>query len=46
MNDFFPPRKSWDTALKHLTRYGVLDDILNPKEIASMPVPIISRVNL
>ena len=42
MNDF-PSRRSWDTAVKHLTRYGVLHDVLNAEQITKIPRSNISR---
>ena len=39
----FSSRRSWDTAVKHLTRYGVLDDVLNTEQIAKIPRSNISR---
>jgi putative transposase len=36
-------RRSWDTAVKHLTRYGVLNDVLTPEQIASIPRSNLSR---
>jgi len=42
MNDY-SSRKSWDTAVKHLARHGVLDDLLSPEQIATIPRSNISR---
>jgi len=39
----FSSRKSWDTSVKHLTRYGVLNDILTSEQIALIPPSNISR---
>ncbi|MDB9835689.1 DDE-type integrase/transposase/recombinase [Flavobacteriaceae bacterium] len=36
-------RKSWDTAVKHLVRYDVLQDVLNPDQITKIPRSNISR---
>jgi len=36
-------RTSYDTALKHLVRHGVLVDMLTPEQIASIPRSNISR---
>jgi len=36
-------RKSWDTALKHLTRHGILGSVLSPSQIGLIPSSNISR---
>ncbi|WP_431167670.1 DDE-type integrase/transposase/recombinase [Tenacibaculum halocynthiae] len=36
-------RKSWDTAVKHLARHGILDDVLLPSQINLIPSSNISR---
>ncbi len=36
-------RKSWDTALKHLTRHGILGSVLSPSQIGIIPSSNISR---
>lgn len=36
-------RKSWDTAVKHLARYGILDNVLSPSEFRLIPSSNISR---
>ena len=36
-------RKSWDTAVKHLARNGILDDVLSPSELRLIPSSNISR---
>jgi len=36
-------RKSWDTALKHLTRHGILSDVLTPSQISMIPRSNLSR---
>lgn len=36
-------RKSWDTAVKHLARHGILDDVLTPSQIGLIPSSNISR---
>ncbi len=36
-------RKSWDTAVKHLARHNVLNDVLTSEQIASIPRSNISR---
>ena len=40
---FISTRKSWDTAVKHLVRHELLNDILTPEQIASIPRSNISR---
>ena len=42
MNDF-PCRRSWDTTVKHLARHRVLDDVLSPEQITTIPRSNISR---
>jgi hypothetical protein len=42
MNDYHS-RRSWDTSVKHLTRYGVLHDVLSPDQITKIPRSNISR---
>ena len=39
----YSPRKSWDTAVKHLARHGILDDVLSPSELKSIPSSNIFR---
>ncbi|MEM6720016.1 MAG: DDE-type integrase/transposase/recombinase [Bacteroidota bacterium] len=39
----FNSRKSWDTAVKHLARHNVLNDVLTSQQIASIPRSNISR---
>ena len=39
----YASRRSWDTSIKHLTRYGVLHDVLNPEQITKIPRSNISR---
>jgi putative transposase len=36
-------RKSWDTAVKHLVRHGVLNDVLSPSQMDLIPSSNISR---
>lgn len=36
-------RQSWDTAVKHLTRTGILYDILTPQQIKSIPKSNLAR---
>jgi putative transposase len=36
-------RKSWDTAIKHLARHGVINDVLSTSEIKLIPSSNISR---
>lgn len=36
-------RRSWDTSIKHLTRLGLLSDILTKEQIASIPSSNLSR---
>jgi len=36
-------RKSWDTSVKHLVRHGILQDVLRPDQIASIPKSNLSR---
>ncbi|MEE9407694.1 MAG: DDE-type integrase/transposase/recombinase [Polaribacter sp.] len=36
-------RKSWDTSVKHLTRHGVLDDVLSHSQLRLIPSSNISR---
>jgi len=36
-------RKSWDTAVKHLARHGILDDVLSPSQLKLIPSSNISR---
>lgn len=36
-------RQSWDTAVKHSVRTGILKDILSPEQIALIPRSNISR---
>ncbi|MCK8479027.1 hypothetical protein [Psychroserpens algicola] len=36
-------RTSWDTSIKHLARHGLLSDILNVEQIASIPSSNLSR---
>ncbi|WP_299210592.1 hypothetical protein [uncultured Dokdonia sp.] len=36
-------RVSYDTSIKHITRHGLLQDILTREEIALIPSPNISR---
>ncbi len=36
-------RKSWDTAIKHLTRTGIIHDILSPEQIKSIPKSNLTR---
>lgn len=33
----FHGRQSWDTAVKHSVRTGILKDILSPEQIALIP---------
>lgn len=42
MNNF-SSRKSWDTAVKHITRNGLLNDLLTVNQIAMIPRSNISR---
>lgn len=42
MNHFYS-RKSWDTAVKHITRNGLLNDVLTAQQIAVIPRSNISR---
>jgi len=42
MNKFYS-RKSWDTSIKHITRNGLLKDLLTPNQIAMIPRSNISR---
>ncbi|MFC4636453.1 transposase [Dokdonia ponticola] len=42
MNEF-SCRKNWDTAIKHLVRNELLNDILTPEQIALIPSSNISR---
>ena len=39
----FHNRKSWDTSIKHITRNGLLDDILSADQISTIPRSNISR---
>jgi putative transposase len=39
----FHNRKSWDTSIKHITRNGLLQDVLTSKQIVSIPRSNISR---
>ena len=39
----FEKRKSWDTAIKHIARNGLLNDILSANQIATIPRSNISR---
>lgn len=39
----YSPRKSWDTAVKHLARHGVLDDVLSPSQLRLIPSSNLSR---
>ena len=39
----YSTRKSWDTAVKHLARHGILDDVLSSSQIALIPSSNISR---
>tara|TARA_R110002096_G_scaffold433905_1_gene654074 strand:+ start:407 stop:1687 length:1281 start_codon:yes stop_codon:yes gene_type:complete len=41
--DYFSARKSWDTAIKHIARNGLLEDVLTPEQITSIPRSNISR---
>ena len=36
-------RQSWDTSIKHITRNGLLNDVLSLEQIASIPRSNISR---
>lgn len=36
-------RQSWDTSIKHLTRHGVIQDILTAEQIARIPRSNLSR---
>lgn len=42
MNEF-SCRKSWDTSIKHITRNGLLNDVLSIEQIATIPRSNISR---
>jgi putative transposase len=42
----FHDRKSWDTSIKHITRNGLLNDVLTSDQIASIPRSNISRWKL
>ena len=39
----FSCRRSWDTSIKHITRNGLLNDILTTEQIATIPRSNISR---
>ena len=39
----YSTRKSWDTAVKHLARHGILEDVLLPSQIDLIPSSNISR---
>jgi len=39
----FSTRKSWDTYIKHITRNGLLNDVLTTNQIATIPRSNISR---
>lgn len=39
----YSTRKSWDTAVKHLVRHGILGDVLLPSQIDLIPSSNISR---
>jgi len=39
----FSTRKSWDTAVKHLARHGILDNVLSTSQIDLIPSSNISR---
>ena len=39
----YSTRKSWDTAVKHLARNGILDDVLTPSLFKLIPSSNISR---
>ena len=39
----FSCRKSWDTSIKHITRNGLLQDVLTADQIATIPNSNISR---
>jgi putative transposase len=41
--DYFSTRKSWDTVIKHIARNGLLEDVLTPEQINSIPRSNISR---
>jgi len=36
-------RNSWDTTVKHLTRYGILNEVLTSQQIAAIPSSNLSR---
>jgi len=42
MNDF-SSRKSWDTSIKHITRNGLLNDVLTSDQVETIPRSNISR---
>ena len=41
--NIYSSRKSWDTAVKHLARHGILDDVLSRSKLKLIPSSNISR---